>query len=62
LRLRESKREKEERERGRGLIRAGNLFEVADDAGQPLPSEYGTIQTVKARFWPWLPGKVLKIF
>jgi len=23
----------------------------------PLPSEYGTFQTDKARFWPWLPLK-----
>jgi len=55
---RESESERErERERGRGQIRAGNLFEVADDAGKPLSSELITIQTVKARFWPWLPGK-----
>ena len=23
----------------------------------PLSSEYGTCETVKARFWPWLSGK-----
>ena len=28
----------------------------------PLPSEYGTYKTVKARFGPWLSGKSSKLF
>ena len=27
------------------------------DISKPLSSEYGTCETVKARFWPWLPGE-----
>jgi len=27
------------------------------DSGRPLLSEYGTYETVKARFLPWLPGQ-----
>ena len=30
---------------------SGLVFEV------PLSSEYGNYKTVKAKFWPWLPGK-----
>jgi len=28
----------------------------------PLPSEYGTCKTVKARFWTWLSGKRYNTF
>ena len=28
---------------------------------QPQSCESGTYKAVKARLWPWLPGKVLKI-
>ena len=30
---------------------------LVKQAPPPLPSEYGTNKTVKARFRPWLPGK-----
>ena len=30
--------------------------DIVGDQG-PLPSEYGTYKTVKARFWPWLSGQ-----
>ena len=29
---------------------------------KPLLSKYGTYNIVKARFWPWVSGKVLETF
>ena len=28
---------------------------------EPISSKYGTHQIVKARFWPWLSGKILRL-
>jgi len=28
---------------------------------QPLSSEFGTVETVKAKFWPWLEPSLAKI-
>ena len=38
------------------------LVDAGRPAGsvRPLSSEYGTCQTVKARFWPWLSGKTFE--
>jgi len=36
------------------------LIQMVANAGcvcLPMSSEYGTYQTVKASFWPWLSGK-----
>ena len=33
------------------------LVEYSPTSVVPLSSEYGTYQTVMARFWPWLTGK-----
>ena len=32
------------------------------DGGCALRAKYGACQTVKSRFWPWLPGKSFKVF
>jgi hypothetical protein len=35
-------------------------YEQGSPVSQPLSSEYGTYKTVKARFWHWISGRVLK--
>ena len=42
-----------------GNIALPFLLMISNDL---LSSEYGTRKTAKARFWPWLSGKVRKTF
>ena len=38
------------------LSRLGEVLQEASPPPLPLSDKYGTVEAVKARFWPWLSG------